>query len=278
LAKEQFIKGGINRVILCTDGDFNVGVSSSGDLVELIREQAKSNVFLSIFGFGMGNYKDSTLVRLGNAGNGTYAYINSPLEARRLFVEQIGATLVTVAKDVKIQVEFNPVNVASYRLIGYEKRQLQAEQFNDDTVDAGDMGAGHTVTALYEIIPANSDTKSKVDTLRYTSAAPATDSTHNEWAQIKLRYKEPAGTTSQLLTKIVSDTDYTDRTDPDFRMASAVAAFGMLLNRSPYTGSATLEQVMEIIQEPSVSSDVYRKEFIGMVAKAIQINTLRHPR
>ncbi len=274
LAQKQFIKKGINRVILCTDGDFNVGVSSPGDLVELIREQAKSNVFLSVFGFGMGNYKDSTLVRLGNAGNGTYAYINSPLEARRLFVEQIGATLVTIAKDVKIQVEFNPEKVKSYRLIGYEKRQLQAEQFNDDSVDAGDMGAGHTVTALYEVIPADADTKSNVDPLRYTSAAPKKDLTHDEWAQIKLRYKEPAGTKSQLMTKIVKDADYTNSPDPDFRMASAVAAFGMLLNTSPHKGTASLAQVMEIIQDPSVSSDIYRKDFIGMVAKAIQIDAL----
>jgi len=276
LAKKHFIKEGNNRVVLCTDGDFNVGVTSSGDLVELIREQAKSNIFLSIFGFGMGNYKDSTLVRLSNAGNGTYAYINSPLDARRHFVEQIGATLVTVAKDVKIQVEFNPAKVTSYRLIGYEKRHLEAEQFNDDSVDAGDMGAGHTVTALYEIIPVNFDIKSKVDPLRYTSVTAKVDSADTEWAQIKLRYKEPRGQNSQLMTKIVRDSDFSSQPDQDFRMASAVAAFGMILNASPYKGSATLARVMDIVQDPSVSSDTDRKEFIGLLAKAIKIEELRH--
>ena len=154
MAKQHFIKGGVNRVILATDGDFNVGTTNQGELVDLIEDNAKSNVFLTVLGYGMGNYKDSTLEKLADKGNGNYAYIDTLREAKKVLVEQIGGTMMTIAKDVKIQIEFNPLKVASYRLIGYENRMLNKEDFNDDKKDAGEIGSGHTVTALYEIVPA----------------------------------------------------------------------------------------------------------------------------
>lgn len=281
LAREHFIKNGVNRVILCTDGDFNMGVTSQSGLLALIRRQAESGVFLSVLGFGMGNYQDAMMVKLADSGNGMYGYINTPLEARRLFVEQVGASVITVARDVKVQVEFNPERVASYRLIGYEKRMLEAEDFNNDTVDAGEMGAGHTVTALYEIVPRTSGGtagKGGVDPLRYASVRGPQQARGDfsvEWAQVKVRYKEPDGGQSRLISRIVRDGDYSAAPSPDFRMAEAVAAFGMILNDSPFKGRATLDMVLQRVSDPAVSSDVYRKEFVGLVAKAVQMERLR---
>ncbi|MBQ6470767.1 MAG: DUF3520 domain-containing protein [Victivallales bacterium] len=194
-----FRRGGVNRVILGTDGDFNVGISDIGELSRFIAEQAKTGVFLSIMGFGMGNYHDSTLKRLSSDGNGNYGYIDTLSEARKLLVEQVDSTLVTVAKDVKVQVEFNPAQVAGYRLLGYENRVMAKEEFNDDKKDAGDIGAGHCVTVPYEIVPAGKEVpSSKVDALKYQKNVPIGGSA--ELATVKLRYKEPKEETSKLLS------------------------------------------------------------------------------
>jgi Ca-activated chloride channel family protein len=241
VAEQGFKKGGVNRVILGTDGDFNVGVTDDDNLVRLIEDKRKGGVYLTILGFGMGNLKDATLERLAQHGNGHYAYIDTEREARKVFVEQ-GAALVTVAKDVKLQVEFNPRRVAAYRLIGYENRLLRDRDFNDDTKDAGDMGSGHTVTALYEIVPAGLPVPGPaVDALKYQEkpkAAPAAAS--GEWLTVKLRYKDPEAQTSQLLSQVLGgEVAKLDDTSADFRFAGAVAAFGMLLRDSPHRGDAS---------------------------------------
>jgi len=271
-AVAHFIPGGTNRVVLATDGDFNVGVTSQGELTRLIEERAESGVFLSVLGFGMGNYKDSTLEKLADRGNGNYAYIDSLSEARKVLVEEMGSTLVTIAKDVKIQIEFNPAEVESYRLIGYENRVLRAEDFNDDEKDAGEIGAGHTVTALYEIVPkgAPSGTPS-VDPLKYQRPlAPAEEASTGELLTVKLRYKEPDGETSKLLERSVRDdgTRYASATQ-DFKFAAAVASFGMILRDSPHKGNATLDSVLELARE-GVGADRhgYRAELLELARRA----------
>lgn len=271
-AVANFIKGGTNRVILATDGDFNIGLTNQGDLVRLIEERAKGGVFLSVLGFGMGNLKDSTLEKLADKGNGNYAYVDTLQEARRVLVEQMGATLITIAKDVKIQVEFNPATVGAYRLIGYENRLLRAEDFNDDTKDAGEVGAGHTVTALYEVVPAGKEGNLPgVDALKYQKPVQvAPESKSGELLTVKLRYKEPEGETSKLLQLAVSDrkTAWT-AASRDFKFASAVAAFGMILRDSPYKGNATFGSVLELATEgKGADKGGYRAEFIELVRKA----------
>ncbi len=267
----------MNRVILCTDGDFNVGVTSQSELVDLIEQKAKSGVFLSVLGFGMGNLKDSTLEKLADKGNGNYAYIDTFAEAQKVFGEQLLGTLVTIAKDVKIQVEFNPAHVAGYRLIGYENRMLRAEDFNDDRKDAGEIGAGHTVTALYEIVPAGVEVPAPdVDPLKYQRPAVrpvrrrvASD----EVMTIKLRYKEPDGDTSELIEVPVADTGRTyQRASEDFKFAASVAAFGMILRDSPHKGSASFGSVLELAEE-GVAGDRsgYRQEFLKLVEQASQL-------
>ncbi len=218
LARDTFVRGGINRVVLCTDGDWNVGVTDEGSLTRLIEGERDHGVFLTVLGFGMGNLKDSTMEKLADRGNGNYAYIDSLSEARKVLVKQAGATLFTVAKDVKLQVEFNPIRVAGYRLIGYEKRLLRNEDFNDDKKDAGDLGAGHTVTALYEIVPAGQAVPAaKVDALKYqTPRAAATGST--ELMTVKVRYKPPTGDVSKLMERTVDDSaSAINHTSQDFR-------------------------------------------------------------
>ena len=245
LAQENFIAGGVNRVIIGTDGDFNVGVTNQGDLTRLIEEKRKSGVFLTVLGFGMGNLKDSTLEKLAHYGNGHYAYIDSLDEARRLFVEQ-GAALTTVAKDVKFQVEFNPTHVAAYRLIGYENRILAHQDFNNDQKDAGDMGSGHTCTALYELVPAGEKIDVPgIDPLKYQQIKPAGQAQSDEWLTIKLRYKDPDAEVSKLLTVPVKGADLREQPSPDCAFASAVAAFGMILRDSPYKENAKLDAVAE---------------------------------
>jgi Ca-activated chloride channel family protein len=275
-AVQNFIKGGVNRVILATDGDFNVGVTSQGDLIRLIEDKAKSGVFLSVLGFGMGNYKDSNLEKLADKGNGNYAYIDTINEARKVLVEQIGGTLVTIAKDVKIQIEFNPAEVSAYRLIGYENRIMRAEDFNDDKKDAGEIGAGHTVTALYEVVPAGTAVELRdVDPLRYQQPGSLTDiAATGQIMTLKLRYKEPDGHTSKLLVvDVVDDGGDIDRASTDFRFAASVAAFGMILRDSEHRGTATHDTVLELARN-SLGDDEhgYRAEFINLVrtAKALQ--------
>ncbi|WP_320046804.1 von Willebrand factor type A domain-containing protein [uncultured Ilyobacter sp.] len=281
IAEENFIEGGVNRVILATDGDFNVGVTNQGDLVKLIEQKAAGGVFLSVLGFGMGNYKDSTLEKLADQGNGNYAYIDTTAEAEKVFGEQLAGTLVTIAKDVKIQIEFNPLAVGAYRLIGYENRILAAEDFNDDTKDAGEIGAGHTVTALYELVPAGADEEipasdgesplPAIDPLKYqTAATPSAAADSGEMATIKLRYKQPDADTSELFEVPVVDTDRAlADTSEDFRFAASVASFGMLLRHSPHAGNWTYDAVLELA-EPTIGEDVhgYRAEFLSLVEKA----------
>ena len=271
-AISTFIPKGINRVILATDGDFNIGVTNQGDLIRLIEEKAKSGVFLSVLGFGSGNLKDSTMEKLADKGNGNYAYIDGLSEARKVLVEQMGSTLMTIAKDVKIQIEFNPAQVSAYRLIGYENRLLRSEDFNDDTKDAGEIGAGHTVTALYEIVPAGVPIPlPSVDPLKYQSRTdPAPRSSSPELLTLKLRYKQPQGQTSKLLEYAVkAGEDGYEKASQDFRFAAAVASFGMLLRESPHRGQATFEQVLELARG-AVGTDRagYRSEFVDLVRKA----------
>lgn len=247
LAEENFIKDGVNRVILGTDGDFNVGTTSEGELVRLIEEKRKSGILLSILGFGHGNLKDATMEKLAHHGNGHYAYIDTLDEARRIFVEQ-GAALQVVAYDVKVQVEFNPARVGSYRLLGYENRLLKDQDFNDDKKDAGDMGSGHTVTALYEIAPVGKDIGVPgVDPLRYqTKPAPADAANSFELMTVKVRYKDPGAEKSKLLTQPVADVrPKISDTSADFRFASAVAEFALILRDSTYKGTANLANVID---------------------------------
>ena len=247
MAAKHFEKDGINRVILATDGDFNVGVTNRTELTELIESKRKSGVFLSVLGFGTGNMQDSTMEMLADKGNGNYAYIDSKAEARKVLVEEAGGTLVTIAKDVKIQVEFNPAEVESYRLIGYENRKLAHADFNDDTKDAGEIGAGHSVTALYEVTPRGSKTARSTDELKYQddsklSAAAAS----GELLTVKVRYKKPDGNKSNLITTPVTSDDRGIRnTSKDFRFAAAVAQFGMLLRHSKHKGSADYDAVLD---------------------------------
>ncbi|MSR64029.1 MAG: DUF3520 domain-containing protein, partial [Planctomycetes bacterium] len=266
-AREHFAKEGVNRVILATDGDFNVGVTDRDALLRLIEGEAKSGVFLSVLGFGTGNLKDATMEQLADHGNGNYAYVDSLAEARKVLVRELGATLQTIAKDVKIQVEFNPARVSAYRLIGYENRALAARDFNDDTKDAGEIGAGHTVTALYEIVPAGVEL-AHVDTLRYQTETPhAADSASSELLTVKLRYKQPSADESELLSVPFTDEGRSfDQSAPDLRFAAAVAAFGMCLRDSKLRGSTTLRDVT-LWAEPALGADKDgdRREFLKLV-------------
>jgi Ca-activated chloride channel family protein len=246
VAKDNFLRNGNNRVILATDGDFNVGVTSDGELEDLIAEKRRDGIFLTVLGFGSGNLKDSKMELLADKGNGNYAYIDTIAEARKSLVQEMGATLLTLARDVKIQVEFNPATVGAYRLIGYENRLLRAEDFNNDVKDAGELGAGHSVTALYEIVPPGADVpNASVDPLKYQSRAGGRSA---DLATVKLRYKEPQGDTSKLMTHVVS-TATEAVPSPNFRLASSVAQLGMLLRDSPHKGSATFESIPRIEAE-----------------------------
>jgi len=271
-AMSNFIRGGTNRVILATDGDFNVGVTNQGDLIRIIEEKAKSGVFLSVLGFGMGNYKDSTLEKLADKGNGNYAYIDTMNEARKVLVEEMSSTLLTIAKDVKIQVEFNPAEVNAYRLIGYENRALRHEDFNDDKKDAGDMGAGHTVTALFEVVPRGVEVEiSAVDQLKYQQRTlDIRRVASGELLNVRIRYKDPDGNTSQLIeTPVIDRGTAFNNASTEFRFAAAVASFGMILRDSPHKGQSTMDAVIEIAEKSrSGDKNGYRDEFVQLVRKA----------
>ena len=278
MAADHFIKGGVNRVILATDGDFNVGVTSQGDLIRLIEEKAKTGVFLSVLGVGTDNLKDSTMQKLADKGNGNYAYLDSLDEARKVLVQQMNGTLVTIAKDVKIQVEFNPARVSSYRLIGYEKRMLRKEDFNNDKVDAGEIGAGHTVTALYEVVPAGAGADPAasvpaVDPLKYSAKAKSAaeiPTGSEEMLTVKLRHKAPDGDKSELTERVLIDQGAGfANASPDLKFAAAVAEFGMLLRDSEHKGSGTFGAVLEWAEEGKGSDpNGYRAGFIELVKKA----------
>jgi len=280
VAKANFLPGGINRVILATDGDFNVGVTDRGDLVRLIEEKAKTGVYLTALGFGMGNYKDATLEQLADHGNGTYAYVDTTREARRVLVEQVNGTLATVARDVKVQVEFNPAKVQAYRLIGYEDRLLKKEDFNNDRIDAGDVGAGHTVTALYEVIPVGVEWKpaGTVDALKYQapvagSQRPEASETSDQLLTVKIRYQAPEGGASRLLEFPLADRGaaFADAS-ADFKFAAAVAGFGMVLRDSAHKGTETLADVARWAAEGTdADAGGYRTEFVSLVKRAEEI-------
>lgn len=278
IAQENFIKGGNNRVILASDGDFNVGVSSEGELEQIVEEKRKSGVYLSVLGFGMGNYKDNKMETLADKGNGNYAYIDNLQEAQKVFVSEFGGTLFTVAKDVKLQLEFNPKFVKGYRLIGYENRMLKNEEFHDDKKDAGEMGSGHTVTALYEIIPAGVESAflAKVDDLKYQKTTePGAGASSDEMLTVKLRYKQPDSEVSRLFEVPVRDTHTPfARTSDNFRFAAAVAEWGLLLRKSEFKGTATYAQVIQTAQTAlAKDSEGYRSEFVRLVKLAQSLDS-----
>ena len=272
IAKKNFIPNGNNRIILCSDGDFNVGVSSAEGLEQLIEKERKNGVFLTVLGYGMGNYKDKKMQVLAEKGNGNYAYIDNLQEANRVLVGEFGATLHTVAKDVKLQVEFNPSQVQAYRLIGYESRLLKNEDFNNDAKDAGDMGAGHTVTAFYEVIPTGvkNDYVGKVDDLKYqkkekVSVKPIGS---DELLTVKLRYKAPDKDVSKKMEFSFVD-NKGNNVSSDFRFASAVAMFGQLLRNSEFKGNAGYDKVISLAKQGLSNDDKgYRREFVRLVEAA----------
>jgi Ca-activated chloride channel homolog len=276
VATQHFVKNGTNRVILATDGDFNVGITDQNKLVELIEAKAKSGIFLSVLGFGMGNIKDATLEKIADKGNGHYAYIDSQREAYKTLVEEMGSTLVTVAKDVKIQVEFNAARVAQYRLIGYENRRMANKDFNDDTKDAGEIGAGHHVTAFYELVPPQDQflvaKLAKARSLEAKQAAGTADPSFT----VRLRYKKPNEDSSRLFERSVVDRNLDfGRASDDLKFAAAIAGFGMLLRDSPHKGSLTYDGVIEIAQ-PTIAGDAYgyHGEAVELVRKAKALSTV----
>lgn len=279
-ARDHFIQGGTNRVILCTDGDFNVGTTGKDQLVKLVEEEAKGGVFLSVLGFGTGNLNDDMLEAISGKGDGNYAFIDTSSEAHKVLVEQLSGTLVTIAKDVKIQIEFNPTLVESYRLIGYENRMLAAKDFADDTKDAGEIGAGHTVTALYEIVPVGLSNPNfgelkyqQIETAEPEQARAGGDF-DDELLTLKLRYKAPEGGSSKLLEFPIKNTDMAIKdASEDFRFASAVAAFGMLLRDSPHRGNSTFEQVRNMARGSLGEDEMgLRAEFLGLVDTAARLH------
>jgi Ca-activated chloride channel family protein len=273
VAKENFIREGNNRVILATDGDFNVGISNDNELEDMITEKRKSGIFLTCLGVGMGNYKDSKLETLADKGNGNYAYINDIQEANKVFVNEFGGTLFTIAKDVKIQIEFNPANVQSYRLVGYENRMLNEEDFKDDKKDAGELGAGHTVTAIYEIIPVGVKSKflKDVDDLKYQSTQiQKSEYVSSEIATVKFRYKKPDGDISIEMIHAVNNThEDISQTSNNYKFSAAVAMFGMLLRNSEYKGNCSYKNIIELANESrGIDNDGYRAEFVRLVKTA----------
>lgn len=266
LARQSFIKDGNNRIILASDGDFNVGVTSRDELERLVAKERDSGIFLTVLGFGMGNYHDDTMEILADKGNGNYSYIDSLLEAKKVLIKERTGTLFTLARDVKLQIEFNPAYVGGYRLIGYENRVLADEDFNDDKKDAGEIGAGHTVTALYELLPAGLANVPKVDPLKYQHITKHVD-TSNEVLSVKLRYKSLSSNTSFLLTKAVTDNnnDFASSTD-DFRFAATVAGFGMLLRHSDLISGLNYPQLIAIARNSrGTDEEGYRAEFVHLL-------------
>ncbi len=281
LAQQHLIPGGNNRIILATDGDFNVGPSSDGAMSRLIEEKRNQGIFLTVLGYGMGNYKDSKMEILANRGNGNYAYIDSLAEAKKVLVNEVGASMVTLAKDVKFQLEFNPAQVASYRLIGYENRLLAAEDFDNDEKDAGELGAGHTVTALYELVPASADTSENNTTaegvtrdLTYTQTEIKDNAfKSSDLLTMNLRYKKPQSTTSELLSQTVpAEKSSWENASPDLHFAASVAGFGMLLRDSAHKGNLTFDQVLSLGEAgKGTDKEGYRAAYLELVKAAQQL-------
>jgi len=283
-ARANFFKSGNNRVILCSDGDFNIGASSDDEMERLIEKERQSGVFLTVLGFGMGNYKDSKMQKLADKGNGNHAYIDGMAEAKKVLIEEFGGTLFTIAKDVKLQVEFNPAKVQAYRLVGYENRMLQKEDFNDDKKDAGDLGSGHTVTAIYEIIPTGikSNFIKEVDGLKYqpNTGIGGNTSFKEEVMTIKFRFKAPDGDESKLIIHAVKDQHIPlEKTSTNFRFATAVAQFGMLLRESTFKGNANYPSVLSMAKQAlGTDEEGYRTEFLQLVEKAQQLLSKNTPK
>jgi Ca-activated chloride channel family protein len=269
-AREAFMPTGNNRVVLATDGDFNVGASSDAALVRLIEEKRQSGIFLTVLGFGMGNYQDSKMQQLADTGNGNYAYVDSIMEAEKVLSKQMAGTLFTLAKDVKIQIEFNPATVAAYRLIGYEKRLLAARDFADDTKDAGELGAGHTVTALYEIVPAATGATARTD-LKYQKLVVSPEAAKGDLMTIKFRYKSLDATDSKLIERAIPWRPVSGRPSEDFRFAQAVAEWGLLLRGSAFKGNASWSQVEDLAVGSLAKgrdAEGYRAEFLELVRQS----------
>ena len=279
VAQENYIRDGNNRIILATDGDFNVGVSSTSELVRMIEDYRKKGIFLTILGFGMGNYKDGRMEQLADKGNGNYFYVDNLMEAKKVFVNDMRGTLFTIAKDVKLQLEFNPAKVKAYRLIGYENRMLRKEDFADDTKDAGELGAGHTVTALYEVIPYGSKEEIPgTDELKYQNNKISPKAFKNkEILTLKLRYKEPSAEKSQLIVHpLLDDSVVLARTSDNFKFSAAVAAFGMMLRDSEFKGDASYESVLELARDGKGEDRFgYRAEFIQLVERCRLLDSIR---
>ena len=275
LAEDNFIMGGNNRVILATDGDLNIGLTSEEELEELITEKKESGIFLSVLGFGTGNIKDNKMETLADKGNGNYAYIDSLREANKVLVEEMSATLLTICKDVKLQVEFNPAVVSEYRLIGYENRALNKEDFDDDTKDAGEIGAGHSVTALYEVIlkePLSGLSDEDINDLKYSDEyrkeqgkdSLENSATEKEWFTLSIRYKKPAEEESSLLAYPIGFENYMENPDDDFRFAGAVAEFGLLASHSENPEGASVKNVKKVLKSIDLD-DEYKEEFLELV-------------
>jgi Ca-activated chloride channel family protein len=269
LARKNFIEDGNNRVILATDGDFNVGPATPDELISLIEDQREDGIAISVLGFGMYNLKDNNMEAIADHGNGNYAYIDTLAEAEKVLVKEFDSTMLTIAQDVKFQVEFNPAVISQYRLIGYNNRVLEDEDFNDDTKDAGEIGAGHSVTAFYELVPAGQEGPASVDPLRYQRSNSGLGS---EFFNVKLRYKDPGGTESKLVDFPVPASAFTDSPDGDFAFAAAVAEFGLILTDSDHAGYASLDSVRSLA-EPNLGEDSYglRAEFLNLVKAYRQI-------
>jgi Ca-activated chloride channel homolog len=282
-ARDYFIKGGNNRVILCTDGDFNVGASSDQDMETLIEQERKSGVFLTVLGYGMGNYQDAKMQKLADKGNGNHAYIDGITEAKKVLVNEFGGTLFTIAKDVKLQIEFNPAKVQAYRLIGYENRMLAKEDFNNDKKDAGELGSGHTVTALYEVIPVGvkSSFLGSVDPLKYQTPKeePKLKSVTDEILTVKFRYKAPDGDLSKLIEHPVLDQSVPiSKTSENFRFAASVAQFGLLLRDSEFKSAASFDKVLSLARTAkSYDEEGYRAEFVRLVESARLLSKGKKP-
>ncbi len=282
-ARDYFIKGGNNRVILCTDGDFNVGASSDQDMETLIEQERKSGVFLTVLGYGMGNYQDAKMQKLADKGNGNHAYIDGITEAKKVLVNEFGGTLFTIAKDVKLQIEFNPAKVQAYRLIGYENRMLAKEDFNNDKKDAGELGSGHTVTALYEVIPVGvkSSFVGSVDPLKYQAPKeePVSKPVSDEILTVKFRYKAPDGDVSKLIEHPVIDQSIPiAKASENFRFAAAVAQFGMLLRNSEFKSAASFDNVLSLARKAkNQDEEGYRAEFVRLVESARLLSKGKKP-
>lgn len=265
LAEKYFVEGGNNRVILGTDGDLNVGVTSEGALKRLVEQKRESSIYLSVMGFGEGNIKDNKMETLADNGNGNYSYIDDISEARRVLVEEMGGTLFTVAKDVKLQVEFNPAVLKGYRLIGYENRLLNDEDFDDDTKDGGEIGSGHRVTVIYEVVPTDSDFDVAGSELKYQQSASSSSA---EWATVYIRYKEPNANDSMLLSYPIKSSSYSPSMSDNMKLAAAISEFGMLLRNSEYSGTASFDTVLDLLGSlPDINEDTYKAELLELVTK-----------